>query len=289
MRICTELRAIFICCLLAGSRICTAAQPVDASNAVTLAQKQITAYLEKLADLHCTETVTQEKLSDNGHVMASSSDKFDYLIMMSGDADDFQLNESRVDEPGERHKLISTPMLVTNGVATLLLVFHPYYRAGFNFETLPEEIVDGRPAIPIRFTHIPGGRTPAALALRGREYPLDLQGTAWLDKASQTVVKIEASLERDMSDVGLRSLSIHVEYKPETLPGQPALMNLPTVAVVDVATPRQRWRNTHTFGNYRAFSAEIEQDPNVKVHQDKPAQDSDPKTDTGTQGASKVP
>ena len=43
-------------------------------------------------------------------------------------------------------------------------------------------------------------------------------------------------------------------------------LTLPALAVVDVATPRQHWRNTHTFNNYRGFSIDAEQDPNVKVH-----------------------
>jgi hypothetical protein len=39
--------------------------------AINHAQQQITAYLDKLADLHCTESVIQEKLSPNGHVEAT--------------------------------------------------------------------------------------------------------------------------------------------------------------------------------------------------------------------------
>ncbi len=42
-----------------------------------------------------------------------------------------------------------------------------------------------RTLIPIHFEHIKGRRTPAALALRGREYPLELKGTAWLNKQSE--------------------------------------------------------------------------------------------------------
>ena len=34
-------------------------------------------------------------------------------------------------------------MLVTNGIATVLLVFHPYYRDSFNFEVDAAEMVDG--------------------------------------------------------------------------------------------------------------------------------------------------
>lgn len=157
-------------------------------------------------------------------------------------------------------------MLVTNGVATLLVVFHPYYRDGFTFELGSEEMVNGKPAIPVHFTHITGRRTPAALALRGREYPLELQGTAWLDKQSGQVIRVEANLLHDMSDVGLRSLHIQVDYTSAMLGKTQA--TFPEMAVVDVTTPRQHWRNKHVFDNYRWFSTNTDQDPTVKVHTD---------------------
>jgi len=233
--------------------------------AINHAQQQITAYLDKLADLHCTESVIQEKLTSSGHVEVTQRAKYDYLIMMSGSGDEFQLNESRIEAASGHNKQPQLPMLVTNGVATVLLVFHPYYRDGFTFEAGDEEIVSGRPAIPVHFAHIAGRRTPAALALRGREYPLELQGTAWLDSQSGEVLKVEASLLHDMSDVGLRSLHINVEYKSGDSSKDLGPLTLPALAVVDVATPRQHWRNTHTFNNYRGFSIDAEQDPNVKV------------------------
>jgi hypothetical protein len=243
-------------------------------DAIGLAEKQIAVLLSKLADVHCTETVIQEKLAENGHVVSSEREQFDYLIMIGGHEDDFQLNESRIEAPGWRHTRTSLPMMLTNGMATILLVFHPYYRDGFTFELQPEELQDGRTTVPIRFTHIPGRRTPAALALRGREYPLDLQGTAWLDKGTGAVVKVEASLLRDMSDVGLRALDIHVEYKPTKLGDAAAQVMMPASAVVDVMTPRQHWRNTHFFGNFHSFSADAEQDQGVQVHND-PAKSSE--------------
>ncbi len=265
MRIFPNAR-IVLCGLLAALPL-----PVNSQRASTQedpiahAQKQITAYLAQLADLHCTETVTQEKLAESGHVEHSARAQFDYLIMMSGNGDEFQLNESRIESAADKAKQSQLPLLVTNGVSTILLVFHPYYRDGFEFTVQPDEVVDGRPATPIHFAHVPGRRTPAALALRGRTYPLDLQGTAWLDRASGNVVKVEANLLQDMSDVGLRSLDMHVEYKPVSLRGASAPLVLPTLAEVDVSTPKQHWRNTHRFDHYQSFSTDVEQDSNVKI------------------------
>ncbi len=256
---------IVLCGLLTALPLLANGQTASTPDPIARAQKQITAYLAQLADLHCTETVTQEKLAANGHVEHSARAQFDYLIMMSGNGDEFQLNESRIASAATKEKQSQLPLLVTNGVSTILLVFHPYYRDGFEFAVQPDEVIDSRHAIPIHFAHIPGRRTPAALALRGRTYPLDLEGTAWLDRASGNVVKVEANLLQDMSDVGLRSLDLHVEYKPVSLKGTPAPLVLPAVAEVDVSTPKQRWRNRHVFDQYQTFSTDVEQDSNVKI------------------------
>ena len=239
-------------------------QTAPPDDTIAKAQRQVTAYLAKLADLLCTESVTQEKIATNGQVEATERAKYDYLIMMNGSGDEFQLTESRIEAHSPHEKQAPLPMLITNGVATLLVIFHPYYRDGFTFETGSAESVNGRLAVPVHFTHISGRRTPAALALRGREYPLELQGTAWFDQQSGHVVMMEANLLHDMSDVGLRSLQMHVEYKSAIL-GKTEV-TFPELAVVDVTTPRQHWRNKHVFNNYRWFSTNTDQDPAVKVH-----------------------
>src|SRR5579863_2058495 len=244
---------------LVASALLAEGQHPSASDPLGLAQKQIARYLAKLADLHCSEIVTQQKLNAKGHVDETERSQFDYLIMMNGTGEEFQLNESRIEPTDAKRKSISAPMLTTNGISTVLLVFHPYYSDAFSFVNGPEETVENKATIPIHFAHIAGRRTPAVLALRGREFPLEFQGTAWLDKTSGEVIQVNASLMHDMSDVGLRSMEIHVEYKPESLGKE--TWTLPAKAVVDVTTPRQHWRNTHIFESYKSFSADAEQDP----------------------------
>ncbi|MGA8042646.1 MAG: hypothetical protein WCA37_07580 [Terracidiphilus sp.] len=257
--------------MLAG--VACMAPPCLATNAsvstphiLDLAQREVSAYLAQLADLHCTEVVTQEKLAPNGHVEDTEHATYDYLLMMSGTADDLRLNESRVEQPSNHHKAISIPMLVSNGMSTMLLVFHPYYRDSFQFDVGAAEMVNGKETIPVHFAHLAGRRTPAALALRGREYPLELQGTAWLDEQSGEVVKMDASLLHDMSDVGLSSLHIEVDYRSSRPNPEAPAIALPELATVDVTTPRQHWRNMHRFESYKSFSTAIEQGPDVKIH-----------------------
>jgi len=238
------------------------------ADPLALAQEQVAHYVSRLADLHCTETVIQQKLNAKGRVEAAQRSQFDYLIMMNGNSQEFQLNESRIEMPDPKHKAVPASMLTTNGMTTVLLVFHPYYNDAFSFEIGPEEELAGKAAIPVHFAHINGRRTPAALALRNREFPLELKGTAWLDTQSGQVMQVNAGLMRDMSDVGLRSLDIQVEYTSKALDGE--VLTVPSKAVVDVTTPRQHWHNTHVFDNYKSFSTDAEQDPNYKVHPEPP-------------------
>ncbi len=241
------------------------AQSLVPINLVDRAQKQVVDYVGKLADLHCTEDVVQEKLRPNGNLEVSRRGQFDYFLYMQGNSYDFQLSESRL-EVGTS-KPARAPMLLSNGFSTLLLVFHPYYRNAFEFSAGKPDTLDGREVVPVHFSHIAGARSPAALALRGREFPLDLEGTAWLDASSGQVVRMDAGLVHEMSDVGLRSLKIRVDYMPS--PKSTDNFMVPQRATVDLETPKQHWKNVHTFHNYKLFSTEATQDPAVKVKQSK--------------------
>lgn len=225
-------------------------------------QRQVVAFFAKMSDLTCTESVLQQKLRPDGHVQTSEQSQYDYLIMVQANREDFSLNESRIAAAGPAQKPL--PLLVTNGFSMLLLVFHPYYQGSFRLQPDVARFVDGRMLMPVRFSHIPGTRSPAALALRGREYPLDLEGTAWIDQQSGEIARMEASLGTNMSDLGLHSLTIQVDYMPSTLPGVPGIA-LPSRAVIDLQTPRQHWRNTHVFTGYKSFSTVAQQATTVKV------------------------
>lgn len=256
------LVVLFVLIALAAQQ----SQGATSTGIIDQVQMKMAKYLQNLADVHCTESVTQEKLAPNGHIELKEQAVYDYLIMMQGGADDFELNETRVAASAEKPKTAPASMLVSNGIATALLVFHPYYRDSFKFDIGASEMVDGEQLIPIHFEPIDGRRAPAALALRGREYPLALKGTVWVDSKSAEVVRVDAGLAKDMSDIGLHAMHIHVEYHPVHLGAAIPAVDLPATAVVDVTTAKQHWRNTHVFSAYKSFSIDTEQDPAVKVH-----------------------
>jgi hypothetical protein len=150
-------------------------------------------------------------------------------------------------------------MLVSNGFATLFLVFHPYYSSGFEFTDLGEDEVAGHKFHKVQFKHISGMRSPAALSLRGREYPLDLAGVAWIDPATGIIGKIDAGLATSMEDIGLKSMRSEVQFQPVPFKNAKDVYWFPAQASVEVETPRQHWRNTHNFTDYKQFSVSTEE------------------------------
>jgi hypothetical protein len=150
-------------------------------------------------------------------------------------------------------------MLVSNGFATLFLVFHPLYANSFEFSAVGEEVVDGHRLTKVAFRHIRGTRTPAALALRGREYPLELSGTAWIDTDTAVIARISAGIGNTMVDVGLNTLQTDVEFAPVPFHDPEKTYWFPSRAIVEVETPRQHWRNTHEFTSYKRFEVSTEE------------------------------
>jgi len=214
----------------------------------------VSSYLERISEVSCSERVLQEKLGDSGKTVEKEESAFNYLIMLSSASGELDLVESRLADESKPAKKLQRPLLVSNGFTTLFLVFHPYYSAGFKFTDDGEESVNGRMLAKVAFQHIPGTRTPAALAVGGREFPLDLSGTAWIDIETGTIVRIVAGIGTAMEDVGLRTLQSDIQYAPVTFHNPPDTYWLPSQATIEVETRHQHWRNTHRFSDYKRFS-----------------------------------
>ena len=218
----------------------------------------VSGLLDEFSDVKCTERVTQEKLGKNGKIEYKEDSTYDYLVILSNMGGELTLDESRVEqEQSQRKKQI--PLLVTNGFAMGFLVFHPYYANSFEFRDDGDETVNGRPVRKVHFRHLRGTRSITALSLRGREYPLELEGDAWIDPASGAITRMTSAIPVGIEDLGLRLLRSEVEYAPVSFhdAGKPPW--LPVTATIEVETARQHWRNTHRFSDYKRFSVSTQE------------------------------
>lgn len=244
-----------------GSDIPAPPAPDKLQNLLQRTGAQMSEYLEKFSDVRCTEKVMQEKFKNDGKEKIDHREEstFDYLVILANTGGELSLSESRLPVHEAKADKKKRSMLVSNGFATLFLVFHPLYANSFDFSELGNEVVDGHRLTKVGFRHIRGTRTPAALALRGREYPLELSGTAWIDGETGAITKMSGGVENTMVDVGLNTLHTDVEFAPFPFKDLQKTYWFPLRAVVEVETPRQHWRNTHEFTNYKLFSVSTEE------------------------------
>jgi hypothetical protein len=236
----------------------TSSKPLD--KILDQTSQRVSELVEQFSNVKCTEQVTQEKFKPNGKTEVEQQSTYDYLVILNNAGGDLSLNESRLpvkEAKVNRRRTIS--MLLSNGFATLFLVFHPYYMNGFEFTDAGSETLDSHLARKIHFQHIPNTRSVAALALRGREYPLELSGTAWLDPENGNILRIEAGIASTLEDIGMKTLQSSVRFAPVVFSKSQPVIWFPSEAVVEVETPKQHWRNTHRFSTYKQFSVSTEE------------------------------
>lgn len=233
-----------------------AQSPPPLAELLRRAGKAVELFWGQFSSMNCTELVSQAKLGKEGKPVYRQESAFDYLVLTHASSDDLSVEESRVKVRSAGSSKNRPPLLVTNGFSTLALIFHPYFQGSFEYSEPKEESFEGRPALRVGFRHLRGARSPSCLRLRGRDYPLEWAGAAWVEPRSGSLLRIQASLESNLEDLGLQALSADVRYAPVRFSDSPEVYWLPAEATIEAQTVEQRWRNVHRFSNYRHFTVE---------------------------------
>src|SRR5579859_2761911 len=123
-------------------------------NLLARTSRQTSAFLDQFSDAKCTEQVRQEKLGKDDKVELKEDSTYDYLVILTDAGGELNLSESRIPLHEAKRDRSNTSMLLSNGFATLFLVFHPYYAESFKFTLAGEDVVDGRMLEKVSFTHV---------------------------------------------------------------------------------------------------------------------------------------
>jgi len=228
-----------------------------AMDALVRARKLVEKYFEEASNVVCTENVTQALVGKNGKANYREDSVFDYQMQASTSSGSLRLVESRDTRKAAFHDSARS-LLITNGFTSMLLIIHPRYETSYTFEAGGSEPVDGITYVRIHFRPVPGASSPAAMQLRGKNYPIPLSGTIWIEPQSGAVVKLVASMESSLSDLGLQAMRSEIHYATVNFHDPEESYWMPVSAVIDVETPRQHWRNIHRFAGYKRFKATIQ-------------------------------
>lgn len=225
--------------------------------ALLLARRSVEKYFAQATNVVCAESVTQLVVGKNGKAAYQEESLFDYQLQASTRNGSLRLEESRETRKASFRDAART-LLITNGFASMLLIVHPEYETSYTFEPDGEETSDGVTLSKVRFKPVPGGTSPAAMQLRGQNYPIPLSGTLWIDPRSGAVAKLIASVDGSLSDLGLQSMRSEIHYAMIPFRDPEENYWMPVSATIDVETPRQHWRNIHRFHSYKRFRATME-------------------------------
>ncbi|HWF13793.1 MAG TPA: hypothetical protein VG272_08670 [Candidatus Acidoferrales bacterium] len=227
-------------------------------DALAHARKYVQEYFDKFSDVTCKESVTQFVLNQSGHTIYRENSAFDYQFQTTSTSGSLKFNEIR-ETRNPAYRDPARTLLVTTGFASLLLVAHPMYEASYVFEPAGSEMLDGTSYAKLHFSSVAGASSPATLRLRGKNYPLPMSGTLWVDSQSGAIVKLEAIVDNGLSDLGLAGMRSEVRYGLHTFRDPAESIWVAESAVIEVQTPRQHWRNQHRFSDYKRFNVNIQE------------------------------
>jgi len=231
-------------------------EPAPLPEALVRARKHVQDYFDKFSDLTCKESVAQLVLNGSGHTIYRENSAYDYQFQTTLQDQIPKFIETReTRNPSFRDP--ARTLLVTTGFANLLLVVHPMYDSSYTFEPAGSETIGGVSYDLLRFSPVPGASSPATLRLRGRNYPMPMSGTLWVEPQSGAIVKLEATVDSSLKDLGLAGLRSEVHYAPHTFHNPEASIWIADSAVIDLQTPHQHWRNLHHFTEYKRFSVDV--------------------------------
>jgi hypothetical protein len=238
--------------------------PSSLQRDLTTIGDRVEAFWKEITSVSCTETVEQVKIDpEKNKVLNQKRSVYDYIVFLQWIGAELAVDESRelVEESRKKKKIrrpSHRPLLVTNGFALMMLVFHPRYQSSYVFEQAGEETWQGASYRKLRFEHVRGARSPSALRLEDRIYPLEWQGEAWVDPATGQTARLRVQLKDPIPEIGLVQVSVDVEYSPIENAPRPDSAWMPALARIEAATKRQLWRNEHRFTDYRHFNVETE-------------------------------
>jgi hypothetical protein len=256
VQVATALTLLCTCAVSAQSA--KQAESHESSNDVlVLARKNVESFFQQSANVVCAESITQIVLGKNEKPLYREESAFAYQLQAKNESGSLRLVESR-DAVKTAFRDPRRTLLITNGFASMLLIIHPTYESSYVFEPAGEEIDDGVRFVKIHFRSVPGGKSPAALQLRGKSYAMPLSGMLWIDPSSGAVEKLTAAVDSSLADLGLQGMRTEIHYAMVQFHDPEESYWMPVSAVIDVETPRQHWRNVHRFTKYKRFKATIQ-------------------------------
>jgi hypothetical protein len=224
------------------------------------AEERILEFVRNVDRFTATESLTHQSINKHGQASAPVRRKFDYVVSIHEvrrghlGVTEYRNGGLALDEFPSR--------IVTSGLPTLVLIFHPYYAPSYEMTCEGLARSNDQLAWQVHFRQRadkPNELKTYQSGIQGRSYPVGLKGRAWISADSYQIVKMETDLAAPAPQIRLLAEHTAVEYGPVKFREGDVNLWLPRSAEVYFVWRGQQVHRRHSFDQYMLFTVDDKQ------------------------------
>ena len=197
-------------------------------------------------------------MSPLGIQVSHETRQFNYLVeIRKSGAKDLDVQEYR---DGSVSVQQFPAHLGTVGLPTLVLVFHPYYQAKYDFKCEGGGSWSGRKTWVVHFQQKADSHSEMLVYhVNGRFYPVGMKGRAWIDAETSQILAMESDMIKPIPEIRLMRDHQLIEYGPVAFANAETNMWLPKSADWYCSISGHRYHRRHSFSNFLLFQIDDSQ------------------------------
>ncbi len=224
--------------------------------------ENVEAFFKNFQNTVSVEKIRQERLDREGKVHETLDQDFRYLLLAPPEKSGLGLEEYRTSSTGimAAPKGLEGGFMLTSGFASASLPFHPAYQSASAFRLLGHQTIQGQSAQVVAFAQLPQkAKTVERFNAEDKSVFLWVQGVAWVDAASYTILRMRTDLLKAPSAIHLARQTTDIRYHQVRFKEAPAALWLPGEVDVTVEWKGKTFRNLHRYSDFKLFNVETEE------------------------------
>jgi len=219
--------------------------------------RHIKEFVENMNEFTATEELVRERTDLAGKHAAHTRTRSDYVVTIQNlGAGNYTVSEFRNNTRGVHLE----GGLSASGAPALALIFHPSHLEEFDMTCGNLVSLGGHSAWEVHFRQRKDRAAQITTFLDGHtQFSILLAGTAWIDSTSNQLIRIETDLLQPIPEAKLDSLHQSVEYAGVNFAARNSALWLPQSAEVTARFHGQRYRDQHTFSDFKLFAVDTGQ------------------------------
>jgi len=227
---------------------------------VQKAEKRILEFVRNVDRFTATESLTHQSINKHGQASAPVGRTFDYVVSIR------EVRQGHLGVTEYRNggfALSEFPGgIVTTGLPTLVLIFHPYYAPSYEMTCEGLAKLSDRLVWQVHFRQkpdMPNELKSYQFGITGRSYSVGLKGRAWISADSYQIVRMETDLVMPVPQIRLLAEHTAIEYGPVKFREGDVNLWLPLSAEVYFAWRGQQVHRRHSFDHCMLFTVDDKQ------------------------------